>query len=122
MKISIAHLKEIFHSPLQVTIFKQQDVQPKLEVISVKHVEPITEIEPKQPADPVKENFSTFFIQTQIARYTQNNHSSSVILKMGFCCDKPNSKLLITNHVATLLDCRKDNCQGHIVKVPLEAN
>jgi hypothetical protein len=121
-KISISHLRQIFHSPLQITYFKQQEAQPKLEIVPVKPSQPETDfqIEPK-PANPVqKDDFSPFFLQTQIMRCSLQSHSSHEVLQMGFCCQSPNTKLLAINHTTELFDCfGKDKCPRKLIKVKI---
>ena len=53
------------------------------------------------------------------------NIPSHVILKLGFCCENNNGKVVATNHVAQLYSCHKDRFKissKYLVKLPIEVN
>lgn len=53
------------------------------------------------------------------------NIQSHVILKLGFCCENNNGKVVATNHKAQLYSCHKDRCKissKYLIKIPMEIN
>jgi hypothetical protein len=115
MKFSLSSLKR-FHSPLiHNDSYKQKDIQPKL-VIEKNVVSDHMNVSKNIDLEPVKkEDYSRFYIETQLAKFTQQTHSS-VVLQMGFCCERPITKLLVTNHTTQLFDCCKDQCPRKLIK------
>jgi len=118
--LSLSTLRQRFRAPLTHSIFIKS-TQPKQEVIPIiKHDEPIlvnnvlTESVRKEDS-----MISSFYIETHIARFKPQNQTSSCILQMGFCCQKPNAKLLAVNHTTQLFDCCKERCSRKLIKVSI---
>ena len=117
-RFSITKLREIFRPPF----LYYEPCKPRIEnQIEVKAISAPVKAVNDVIQEPLKEFYSPYYIQTQLAKSTQQTHVSSVVLQLGFCCKKPHPKLLVTNHVAKLLFCQKDHC-SHIIKVPIEVN
>lgn len=115
MKFSLSSLRERFSSPLiHNESYKQKDIQPEPVIeknIASVNFETIPEATKKEDL-----MYSPYYIETQLAKFTQHTNSNHVILKMGFCCEKPNTKLLATNHTTPLFDCCKDQCPRKLIK------
>lgn len=120
-KLSIAHLKERFHSPLRH--LENIQVAPILEAETVKPAKPETNFQIQPKPSPAKDDFSSYYLQTQLAKFTHQNSSSSVLIKPNFCCEKNNSKVVATNHTSQLYSCHRDKCQiysKYLFKLPME--
>jgi hypothetical protein len=59
------------------------------------------------------------YIETRLSKPSCQDHSSHVVLQKGFCCEKPNTKLVATNHTTQLFDCCKDKCSRKLIKVKI---
>ena len=62
------------------------------------------------------------YITLQLSSTKPRDIPSHVILKLGFCCENNNGKVVASNHVAQLFSCHKDRCKiysKYLVKIPI---
>jgi hypothetical protein len=119
MKFSLSSLKERFHSPLiHDQSYTPNIIQPKIIIEKVVanpvNIETIPEAIKKEDS-----MISPIYCETHLAQFKPQNQQSSIVLKMGFCCERPITKLLATNHTTQLFDCCKDQCPRKIIKVSI---
>lgn len=107
MKFSLSSLRERFSSPLIHYEPCKPQIEPQEKVVPVKAINIFESVKKEDSSE----------IETQLlSKVTHQDHSSHVILKFGFCCEKPNTKLLATNHTTQLFDCCKDQCPRKLIK------
>lgn len=59
------------------------------------------------------------YVEVRLSKPSCQDHSSHVVLKMGFCCQRPIAKLISTNHAAQLFDCCKEKCPKKLIKTKI---
>ena len=120
-KLSLSNLRARFRSPLRISIFDKP--QPKhVEVIPIsEHKSDVISATMNSNFEGVKKEdalYSPYYIET-ISKFKAQNHPSSCVLQMGFCCQNPNTKLVAVNHTTELFDCFKDKCPRKLIKVTI---